>query len=319
MKHIDLVLPVQNEESNIPALFEEIAQVADSLSSYSFGFLFVDDGSRDGSLECLRELASRDSRVRVIALSRNVGHQLAVTAGLDHANGDAVIIMDTDLQDPPQIIPELISEWEAGFDCVHARRISRTDPVFKRVTAKVFYWWLARVSDVDLPRDVGDFRLVDRKLVLEIREYREADRYLRGLFAYLGHRQTFVDFHRRARSEGKSGYSLRDMIALAAGGVMGFSSAPLRFVRNIGVLIALLAFVGVIYVFAGRLIDPTSTVPGWAFTVISILFVGGVQIVMLSVVGSYVGRIFQQVKDRPLYGIAWDSHAEGEHAFDAKS
>ncbi len=307
MTRIDVLLPVHNEAGNLRELYRELIEVANRLGNYSLGFLFIDDGSEDDSLEILKELANQDARVRIISLLRNYGHQMALTAGLDIANGDAVVIMDTDLQDPASLIPELVHEWEQGFDCVHARRISRDDPLLKRLTAKAYYWFLARISDVEIPRDVGDFKLIDRALVLEIRKYRESDRYLRGLFAYLSCHPTFVDFHRRARGTGRSGYSWNDMMSLAAGGVIGFSSVPLRFVRNVGLLIALLAFFGSLYVFAGRLIDPASTVPGWTFTVISILFVGGVQIVMLSVVGSYVGRIFQQVKNRPLYGVSWDS------------
>ena len=193
---------------------------------------------------------------------------------------------------------------------MNARRISRGDSLFKRSTARAFYWWLSKVSDVDLPRDVGDFRLVAKSVVMQVREFREADRYLRGVFAYLGHQHAFVDFHRDPRAAGKSSYGLASMFKLAAGGVMGFSSAPLKMVRNVGLMIAGFAFAGVVYVFLGRLINPSSTVPGWAFTVISILFVGGVQIVMLSIVGSYVGRIFTEVKRRPLYAVSVDTGAK---------
>ena len=310
MKRISFVLPVHNEREVVVEFHKVLTSELNSLGDYEFDFVYVDDGSTDGSLEQLRHLGASDNRVRVVSLSRNFGHQLALTAGLDRADGDAVIIMDTDLQDPPNVVPSLIAEWELGADCVNARRISRNDSVFKRWTAKAFYWWLSRVSEVDLPRDVGDFRLVDKSVVAQVRQFRESDRYLRGMFAYLGHSQAFVDFRRDARAAGKSSYGIAAMLKLATGGVMGFSSAPLKMVRNVGLMIAGIAFAGALYVFLGRLIEPNSTVPGWAFTVISILFVGGVQIVMLSIVGSYVGRIYTEVKNRPLYGIAFDTGLE---------
>jgi dolichol-phosphate mannosyltransferase len=242
--------------------------------------------------------------VRVIVFSRNFGHQVAVTAGLDHAQGDAVIIMDTDLQDPPRVALELILAWRSGYDVAYAQRRSRKDSFFKKLTASVFYRFLSWAAEVDIPRDTGDFRLLDRRVVDAIKRFPERSRFIRGMVSAVGFKQVAVLFDRDERFSGSTGYPLRRMIKFAADGILSFSTFPLRLIRAVGWTVAALALVGVLYVFIGRLFFSTDLVPGWAFTVIAILFVGGVQIIMLSVLGSYIGRIYSEVQQRPLYLIA---------------
>lgn len=306
---ISLVLPVYNEAAGLVQFHTALLSTLEAAGIVDVELIYVDDGSVDGSGEILEVLAGREPRVRVLSLSRNFGHQVAISAGLDHADGDAVIIMDTDLQDPPEVAVRLIERWREGFDVVYAQRRVRDEGLFKRTSAHVFYWALDRVSEVEIPRNVGDFRLADRRVVQEIRRFAEHDRYMRGLFSYVGFRQTAVPFDRPGRASGDSGYPLSRMMKLAADGVFGFSAAPLRLVRDVGFLVAALAIVGALWIFVGKLVDPASSVPGWAFIVVCLLFASGVQISMISVVGSYVARIHTQTKGRPLYVVASDSRA----------
>lgn len=303
-RRIAYVFPIYNEEGTIPTLYERMIETtAPLLDRYDLEFVFVDDGSRDRSLELLLELRTRDSRVSVYSLSRNFGHQIAVTAGLDHAEADAVIIMDADLQDPPAVSLELIERWEAGAQVVYAQRRSRKDSPFKRVTASVFYWVLTRLASIEIPRDTGDFRLLDRRVVEELRKYREQNRFLRGLVSYVGFRQEAVLFDRDARHAGVTGYPLRKMLRFASDGILGFSTAPLKLISRLGAVLSALAFVGVVYVLFVRLATPELAVPGWAFVMISMLLLGGLQLVMLGVLGSYIGRIYVETQARPLYAI----------------
>jgi dolichol-phosphate mannosyltransferase len=302
---ITYLFPIYNESGNIELLHERLDEATSSLADrYELRFLFVNDGSRDDSLTLLHKLADRDDRVGVIDLSRNFGHQLAVTAGLDATDADAVIIMDSDLQDPPAVSLELIERWEAGYDVVYAQRRSRKDTVFKKVTARGFYWLLRKAADVDIPPNTGDFRLLDRKVVDELRKFREHDRFLRGLVSYVGFRQTAVPFDRDQRHAGVTGYPLRKMLRFAADGILGFSVAPLRLITRFGYLISFLSVVGISYVLAVKIFRPETAVPGWAFITIAMFFLGGVQIVMLGVLGSYVGRIYTESQRRPLYSVA---------------
>ncbi len=310
---ISFVLPVYNEAECLEAFHRELSLSLDRHPEDDYELIYVDDGSRDDSGRILADLSSVDPRVRVVELSRNFGHQAAISAGLDLADGDAVIIMDTDLQDPPEVAFELIEKWREGWDVVYAQRRVRDDSVFKRATAALFYRLLSRLAEVDIPRNVGDFRLADRRVVEEIRRFTEHDRFVRGMFAYVGFRQIGVEFDRPARAAGESGYPLVRMMKLAADGVFGFSTAPLRFVRMVGFVIAALAFLGAGYVLAGKLLQPETVVPGWTFIVISVLFAAGVQIIMLGVVGAYVGRSYSESKNRPLYVVRSDSRARQRH------
>lgn len=270
---------------------------------YDYELIFINDGSRDNSLELLSNLQKKDDRITVIDLSRNFGHQIAVTAGLEHASGDAIIIMDSDMQDPPSVSFELISKWEEGYDVVYAQRSSRKDTWFKKFTADMFYRILQKLADIDIPRNTGDFRLIDRKVVNELIKFKEHNRFLRGLVSYIGFKQIAVQFDRDERHAGVTGYPFKKMIKFAADGILGFSTYPLRLIRNIGYFIATVSALGALYALLVRLLSPESVVPGWTFIVISVLFIGGVQIIMLGVLGSYIGRIFTEVRDRPLYSI----------------
>ena len=304
-RRVAFVFPIYDEEDNIDLLHRTVTEVTDPLAGrYDFSFLYVDDGSRDGSLARLTELAERDPRVTVIELSRNFGHQMAVTAGLDLVDADAVVIMDSDLQDPPRVALELIEKWEEGYDVVYAQRRSRQDSAFKRLTAGAFYWFLRKMAAVDIPKNTGDFRRIDRKVVDELRKYRERDRFLRGLVSYVGFKQTAVLFDRDRRHAGVTGYPLGKMLRFAADGILGFSTTPLRMITRFGYLISLMSFFGVLYVIGVKLFAPQTAVPGWAFITIAMFFLGGIQIIMLGVLGSSIGRTYSQVQNRPLYTVA---------------
>ncbi|QGF23577.1 glycosyltransferase family 2 protein [Raineyella fluvialis] len=299
---VSYVFPIYNEEGNIGVLYREMQQVVRDLG-HRVEFVFVNDGSTDASLDILLAIAAHDARVRVIDFARNYGHQIAVTAGIDAAVGDAVVIMDADLQDPPEVSAELVREWENGWDVVYAQRRSRRDTAFKRITAALYYRLLAGLSEIDIPRDTGDFRLIDAKVAGQLRRYGEHDRFLRGMVAEIGYRQKAVLFDRHERHAGTTGYPLRTMIRFAADGIMGFSSKPLQLISRIGTSMAILALVGIVYALVRRIVYPDAVVSGWTFTIIAVLFVGGVQTLMTGIIGSYVGRIYTEAKGRPLYGV----------------
>jgi dolichol-phosphate mannosyltransferase len=299
------VFPIFNESGNIDLLHREVSEaVAPLAHRYEFSFVFVNDGSRDDSSVKLAALADRDDRVTVIELSRNFGHQIAVTAGLDATDAAAVVIMDSDLQDPPSVSVELIERWEQGYDVVYAQRRSRQDSAFKKTTARAFYWLLRKVADIDIPENTGDFRLLDRKVVDELAKFREHNRFLRGLVSYVGFRQVAVPFDRDARHAGTTGYPLRKMLRFAADGILGFSAAPLKLVARVGYSISGLSFLGILYVLGVKVFSPEAAVPGWAFITIAMFFLGGIQISMLGLLGSYIGRIYTESQGRPLYSVA---------------
>jgi polyisoprenyl-phosphate glycosyltransferase len=298
-----IVLPVMNEEELLPELHRRLAAVADGLDGEA-EIIFVDDGSTDRSREVLKELRGRDPRVKLAFLSRNFGHQLAITAGLDLASGDAVVIMDSDLQDPPELIPELVARWREGFDVVYAVRARREgESRFKLGTAHLFYRLMSRASEVDLPLDAGDFRLIDRRVADIVRGMREPDRFLRGMFAWAGFRQTGVEYEREARPAGDTKYSLPRMLSFAADGLISFSTAPLRLALGLGFAISIAAFVAGA-VFAVLKVAGAYTAPGWASLTVLVSFFAGVQLLVLGAVGQYVGRIYEQGKGRPLYLVS---------------
>lgn len=302
---IAYVLPVYNEGENITVFHRALLDATETRPDIDFEFVYVDDGSRDNSLEMLLELRRADSRVTVLSFSRNYGHQIAVTAGLDACtDADAVIIMDTDLQDPPSVSIEMIGMWENGVDVVYAQRRSRQDSLFKRATAYLFYWVLDRLASIEIPRNVGDFRLMDRKVALEVARYREHGRFLRGIVAHVGFRQEALLFDRDHRHAGKTGYPLRKMIAFAANGILGFSTAPLRWISRLGFFISALSILLAVYVLYVRLFMPQQAVPGWAFLGVGMFLLSGLQLIMMGVIGSYLGRVYIETQDRPLYSLA---------------
>lgn len=302
-KTISYIFPIYNESENIALLYKTTRALLAAHKEFNYELIFINDGSKDTSLDLLINLQRQDRRISVIDFSRNFGHQIAVTAGLDRANGDAVIIMDSDLQDPPKVSFQLIEKWQEGFDVVYAQRRSRKDTFFKKISADLFYRTLQKLADIEIPRNTGDFRLLDRKVVNEMRRFKEHNRFLRGMVSFVGYNQVAVQFDRDERHGGTTGYPMREMIKFAADGIFSFSSYPLKFIRNCGFFVATLAFIGILYAIIMRIFYPGITIEGWTFIVISILFVGGVQLIMLGVLGSYIGRIYTEAQNRPLYMI----------------
>lgn len=294
-----IVVPCFNEEPVVAALLTRLESVLPRLGE--FEVVAVDDGSRDGTFELLRSAAEDRPWLKVVRLSRNFGHQTAITAGLDFASGDTVTVIDADLQDPPEVIPELVAEWERGADIVFAVRADRSGETwFKRVSAAAFYRLISRLAQVDLPLDAGDFRLMSRRAVEALRGMRERSRYVRGLVGWIGLERAFVRYARDARTAGETKYPLMRMLRLAMDGIVSFSIRPLQVATYLGLATSAAAFVYGIYVVVFRLLS-NAPVPGWTSLMVVTLFLGGVQLTTIGIVGEYVGRIFEEVKGRPLY------------------
>lgn len=298
---ISLVVPCFNEEEVIEETHRRLAALAESQPAYDFEFLFIDDGSRDRTLPLLREIVAADSRARAVVFSRNFGHQLAVTAGMDEARGDAVVVLDADLQDPPEVVPEMLAKWRDGWQVVYGVRTERKgESRFKLWSAHMFYRVLNYLSDTPIPLDAGDFRLMDRDVVMALRGMPERDRFVRGMVSWVGFRQLALPYDRAARFAGSTKYPLRKMIRFASNGIISFSMRPLKLAMNTGLLCAALACIGIVWVFARRLATQ-NWVPGWAALTIVVLFLGGIQLVCTGILGEYIGRIYMQSKGRPLY------------------
>jgi dolichol-phosphate mannosyltransferase len=295
---VSVVVPVYNEEENLPLLHERVRRALSTVDS--FEIVFVDDGSRDGSVSVISDLQSRDPSIRLVRFSRNFGHQAALSAGLDHARGDAVILMDADLQDPPELLPELLNQWEAGYDVVYAVRQKREEGLFKRASARLYYRMLRKVADVDIPVDTGDFCLMDRKVVEVLRKLPERNRFLRGLRSWIGFRQVGVAYERPARHAGEVKYTLRKMFKLASDGIMAFTSMPLRLASFLGVLTAAAGMAYMVVALFDRFVRH-STTQGWASLVAVVLVVGGAQLIVTGVLGAYIARIYEETKARPMY------------------
>src|ERR1700728_1278183 len=296
-----LVVPIFNEEAVIPVLMRRLDALLETLDAEA-EVIFVDDGSKDTSASVIEAKTRADTRYRLIKLSRNFGHQIAITVGLDHAAGRAVIVMDADLQDPPEGVRHMIAKWKEGYDVVSAERTSRQgESRFKRATADLFYRLMGRLSDVSTPRNAGDFRLVDRKALDCFLAMPERDRFVRGMFAWIGFRQGTVTFDRPPRAAGDSKYSLRKMISLAANGIISFSDAPLRLALWAGAAVSGLAFIYGLSVIGRWAFNDPSLERGWSSTIVVIAALGGANMLMTGVVGLYVGRIYAEAKGRPLY------------------
>lgn len=298
---LSIIVPCFNEQEVIRETCERLLVEIAHVPSLDYELVFIDDGSTDDTLQILRSLQAKENRIRVISLSRNFGHQVALTAGLEHAAGDAVVVIDADLQDPPEVIHSMVERWQAGADVVYGVRTEREgETVFKRWTASFFYRFLGRVSDVPIPLDSGDFRLLDRKVVDALLQMPERDRFVRGMVAWLGFRQEPVTYRRAARFAGSTKYPLKKMLHFATDGMLSFSMAPLRLASWIGVIVALLSLMGILYALFMRLLTDV-WVPGWTLLFIALLFIGGVQMLLLGMLGEYLGRIYGEVKGRPLY------------------
>lgn len=297
---LSIVVPVFNEEQILPELFSRLAEAALSITP-NYEILFVNDGSRDYSFEVLKVLAERDERVYYINFSRNFGHQIAVTAGLDRCRGKAVVIIDGDLQDPPEVIPQLYRRYQEGFEVVYARRSERKGETwFKKFTAKMFYRVLRKSTSIDIPIDTGDFRLIDRKVVDALKLMPEQNKFLRGQIAWLGFRQTEVLFSRDKRKYGKTGYSLGKMLHFAMDGITSFSDKPLKLVTAMGFAISFLSFVIILYAMYSHFIL-LRTITGWTSLIISSMFIGGVQLLSIGIIGEYISRMNKNILNRPLY------------------
>lgn len=297
---LSLVVPVCNEEDNLSLLYEKLLQVLSPLP-LSWELILVDDGSRDGSLSVMRRLREKDQRVKIISLSRNFGHMMALTAGLDFAAGDAVITLDADLQHPPELIPELVRRWQAGSEIVNTVREETTGAGwFKSWSARFFYRLINRVARLDLPAGSADYRLLDRRAVNYLKQFRERSRFLRGLIGWVGFHQEFLPYRAAARQAGKTKYSFGKMFSFALDGITSFSAAPLRLAAYLGLLVASLSFLYLAYaLYAHFLTD--QTIEGWTSLLVVVLFLGGLQLIFLGVIGEYLGRVFEEVKQRPLY------------------
>lgn len=298
---LSIIIPCFNEQEVLRETLGRLLAVCDSIKDES-ELIFVDDGSSDDTREILRTLEKTDPRVKVVGFSRNFGHQTAVTAGIDAASGDAVVLIDADLQDPPELIVEMYRLWkEEGYDVIYGQRTERAGETrFKKLTAHWFYKTLNRMSDVAIPLDVGDFRLMDRKIVDTLNAMPEQDRFIRGLVSWSGFRQKALPYSRAARFAGVSKYPLRKMLKFATTGILSFSTKPLQLSMALGFCSALLAFIGIIWAFVVRIVTD-EWIPGWTSILLAVLFIGGIQLICLGVLGEYVGRIYNQSKSRPLY------------------
>ncbi len=301
-KDISVIVPIYNEEHIIPELYERLQNAVTHIS-HNYELIFVNDGSKDRSFTELQKLAEKDANVFYINFSRNFGHQIAVTAGLDACKGKVVVIIDGDLQDPPELIPELYEKYKGGYEVVYAKRAERKgESLFKKTTAKLFYRVFKSLVSIDIPLDTGDFRLIDEKIVQYLKQMPEQNKFLRGQIAWLGFRQTEVLFARDERKFGKTGYSLGKMLHFAMDGITSFSDKPLKLVTTLGFTISFVSFAIILYAIYSHFIL-NSTITGWTSMIISSMFIGGIQLVSVGIIGEYIGRINKNTINRPLYII----------------
>lgn len=304
MPKYSLVIPIYNEESTIPELYQRVSTVMDGLDDRS-ELILINDGSNDRTLALLRGLHDRDDRVIYLSLARNFGHQIAVTAGLNYVQGEVIIVLDGDLQDPPELIPDLLALWRKGYHVVYAQRRKRLqESWFKRLCAYGFYRILRQLANVDIPTDTGDFCLMDRQIVDLLNQMPERNRYLRGLRAWVGFNQTALTFDRDPRFAGEVKYTFGKSFALAINGLVSFSIIPLRLSTYLGLFSAVVAIVMAFLVLYWRIFTPNSTLTGFATIAIAIFFLGAVQLISIGILGEYIGRIYEEVKNRPLYTLA---------------
>lgn len=301
-KDLSIIIPIYNEEKNISELYQRLKNAASKISP-AYEMIFVNDGSKDHSLYQLMELAKKDPLVYYINLSRNFGHQIAVTAGLDACSGDAVVIIDGDMQDPPELIPELYCKYKEGFDVVYAQRKQRKgETFFKKLTADLFYRILKRSTSIDIPLNTGDFRLMDKKIADYLRLMPEQNKFIRGQIAWMGFKQIGIEFIRDERKHGKTGYSFSKMFRFAMDGITAFSDKPLKMVSSAGFFVSFIAFVIIIYAIIAHY-GFHQTITGWTSLIISSMFIGGVQLISIGIIGEYISRINKNVINRPLYLI----------------
>jgi len=298
---LSLIIPVFNEETVLEELSKRLNLVLETMK-INYEVIFINDGSHDGSQKIIERLNKENADYKGLVFSRNFGHQIAISAGLDYAQGDAAIIMDADLQDPPELIPRLYEKWLEGYEMVCAKRESRKDGSFKKFTAHAFYRLFNKISDISIPLDTGDFRLLDKKIVLTLRSFREKNRFLRGLYSWAGYRQAYITFNRGERYAGETHYPLIKMIKLAVDGLLSFTALPLRLATWLGIISACAGFAGIIWVVIIRFL-PNYTSSGWATLMTTVLFLGGIQLFIMGMIGEYLSRVYTEVQNRPLYII----------------
>lgn len=300
MKDLSIIIPVYNEEANVQILYNRLTKVVQDLG-LSYEFIFINDGSKDKTIYLVKGLAEQDEHIKFIDFSRNFGHQIAVTAGLDLSVGDAVVIIDADLQDPPELIADLYKKMQTGYEVVYAKRRKREGESFmKTFTAKWFYRILKNITSVEIPVDTGDFRIIDRKVVNVLKKMPENNRFIRGQISWIGFNQTFIEYDRDERNAGETGYTYRKMIQFALDGITGFSDFPLKLATILGFFVSGIAFIVLLYALYMRLIVE-DYVEGWTSVITSVLFLGGVQLISIGIIGEYMSRINTEVKKRPLY------------------
>ena len=304
MKKISVIIPMYYEEEVAEECYKRMTFVLQNIENYDYEIICINDGSKDKTLTILENLAIKDKRLKVLSFSRNFGHQCAVTAGLKFVTGDVIVIIDADLQDPPELIPEMLKLWEAGNDVIYGKRKTRDgESVFKLFTAKMFYKTLNALSDVEIPKDTGDFRLVDRKVVDVINSLPEHNKFLRGLFSWVGYKQIPFQYERKERFAGKTKYPLKKMLKLASDGIISFSTKPLKIVGGLGILSIVISFILLIYALISYIFKLNNLSAGWTSLMLGITFFAGVQLLSLWIMSEYIARIYDESKNRPQYII----------------
>lgn len=297
---LSVIIPSYNEERNVGIMHERLTKTLSEITD-SYEMIFVNDCSKDQTLLRIKELAERDSHVKYLSFSRNFGHQIAVSAGLDFCTGEAVVIIDGDLQDPPELISKMYERYKEGYKVVYAKRKTREGETwFKKATAKIFYRLLASMTSIDIPVDVGDFRLIDRVIVEHLRNMPEKSKYIRGQIAWIGYKQTFVEYHRDARLYGTTNYPLKKMLRFALDGITAFSDKPLKIASGLGIFSAIVSLLALVYALISHFCFH-ATITGWTSLILSVLFIGGVQLITIGIIGEYIARINNDVRNRPLY------------------
>ena len=304
MKKISVIVPMYYEEKVVEECYNRLTNVLKNIKDYEYEIIVINDGSKDKTLEILEKLAQNDEKLKVISFTRNFGHQAAVTAGLKYVTGDAIVIIDADMQDPPELIPEMLKLWEDGNEIIYGKRKTREgETAFKLLTAKMFYNTLNALSDVEIPKDTGDFRLVDRKVVDTINLLPEHNKFLRGLFSWVGYKQTPFEYERKERFAGKTKYSLKKMLKLASDGIISFSNKPLKIVGGLGIISIIISICILIYALLSYIFKLNNLSSGWTSLMVAITFFAGVQLLSMWIMSEYIGRIYDETKQRPQYII----------------
>lgn len=302
---LSVVVPVYFQEKGLHQLHKRLTEVLVKLPDMDYEIILVNDGSTDRSFEIMKSIHDSDPRVKIINFSRNFNQQMAITAGIDNCTGDAVVIIDDDLQDPPEVIPQMVAKWREGYKVVYGQRTSRQgESFFKKITAKIFYRLIMRLSDLPLPLDAGDFRLMDRVVIEALKGMREESRYIRGMVTWVGYSQFALGYERESRFAGTTNYTFKSLIRFALNGMTSFSEKPLLISGYLGFVTTIISLVFLLWILAVKIIHPEYTVQGWTSTIAMIIFFGGIQLISLGIIGQYVGKIYREIKKRPLYIIA---------------